>query len=484
MAKIDLRLLAMSMLLAMTSIFQMGYTNAYPNTAIGTFRKFLNSSHSTENDMSNAEFEWIWSALLAVYFVGFASGSVLSAGIADRIGRKWTLFLGNIGGLLSTVIALMGVIHSSIICFGISRLIMSSSAAISMNGMILLFQESAPNHMKGLVSFNAEMAFVATNLIGGICGMKAVLGTNLVKLISVSMIPSTLAAVLSFFLRESPKYLYIRKNDGEDAGKSLKFYQNIRDEDIRNKALNELELERIELRTRHNETIFDIISVQHYRRGFLLGFCTMQLTISVWPVLFYSTDFLLDVKFSYDVAEGVSSLMLFLSTLSTIAGMVVVERFSRKWLLIICAIVNVCALSMFSLSAIGSVYYPEVSIGCILALILHGISYSIALRPIAWFITSELVPISCRAAAQCLVLATNHFVALIVTFLTFPLYKLIGPSVIILFFVLPGAICILLLIIYLPETKDRHINDVVDELKHSNIPIKPDENCEMTPTEL
>ncbi|CAI5454003.1 unnamed protein product [Caenorhabditis angaria] len=256
--KLNWRLLIMSTLLAVTSIFQMGYTSAYPNTAIEGFRNYLNKSHNPPFQLLNSEFEWIWSGMLAIYFVGFAIGSIITASIADRIGRKCTLCFGNFGGLLSAIIALFGIVFKLPILFGTSRLLMSLSAGISMNALILLLQESSPNHMKGLISFNGEMAFVITNLIGGLFGMKFLLGDNLAGLIGISIVPSAIACLLSTLLKESPKYLFLKQNDLDGAARSLRFYQNLKDDDEKTNILNELKLEREEM-TAKNDTIFDIL---------------------------------------------------------------------------------------------------------------------------------------------------------------------------------------------------------------------------------
>ncbi|CCD71301.1 Major facilitator superfamily (MFS) profile domain-containing protein [Caenorhabditis elegans] len=478
MQKLNWKLLILSAVLAITAIFQMGYTNAYPNTAIGSFRIFLNESANEPYTLSNSEFEWAWSAMLAIYFIGFAAGSVISAGVADRIGRKWTLFLGTCGSLLSSLIALFAIILKMPLMFGFSRLVMSLSAAISMNGLILLFQESSPSHMRGLISFNAEMAFVITNLIGGLFGMQSILGQNIVGLIAVSIIPSSVACFLTVFLKESPKYLFLKKHDATEAGRALQFYQNIKDEEEKMNVLNDLKLEKEEMGHQKNGSLFDIMANQPVRRGFLLGLATMQLTASVWPVVFYSTDFLMDAGFSYELSESVSTGMLFLSSLSTIVGMFIVEKYSRKWLLIGTASVNIAAILVFSLSAILSHYWTWIGYGCIICLILHGISYSVAMGPIAWFITSELVPINFRAASQSLVLALNHTVALVLAFLTFPLYKTIGPITLVIFFVIPGILCIIMLILYLPETKDKHINVIVEQLRETKAKRKESQKLE------
>ncbi|CAD6189365.1 unnamed protein product [Caenorhabditis auriculariae] len=432
------RLLLLTALLALSSVFQMGYTNAYPNTAITSFREYLNASHNPPGELSNTEYEWIWSATLNIYFVGFAIGSLCTGIIADRIGRKPTLILGNMGNLVSVVVATVSIAFYVSWMFALSRLIMSFSAAISMNSLILLFQESAPSNLKGIVSFNAEMAFVITNLIGAICGMQGVLGSNLVMLVGLSCIPTLLSVLLSLHLHESPRYLLLRKRDDGAAIKSLRFYQRP-DEITAQKTIEEIKKE--SQNDEKGTSLLTIFQTPHLRKGFLLGVCTMQITTSVWPIVYYSTDFLTRAGSSYELAEFVSTAMLFVSSISTLVGMFLVERLPRKWLLVGCSIVNMSALLSFSLCAMLQDKFAFLTYGCIASLILHGASYSVALGPIAWFITSELMPLSCRALAQSVVLAINHTIALVVSFVSFPLYTAIGPIILIVLFVIPDKEC-------------------------------------------
>lgn len=457
-----IRLLLISCILAVTSIFQMGYTNAYPNTAILSFREYLNESSNNPDGMSDTEFEWIWSAILNIYFVGFAIGSCICASVADRIGRKWTLFIGNLGNLASTLFALSGILTYSPLLFLFSRLVMSLFSGISMSSLILLLQESAPNEMKGVVSFNAEMAYVVTNMLGALAGMQNVFGKNLVLLIGVSCAPTLISVILVMMLHESPRYLVLTKNDLKGAVKSLKFYQRLEDDSVKH-TIEDIKTEGSQ--TTEKSSLGFMLKTPHLRKGFLLGVATMQLTTSIFPIVFYSTDFLTRAGTSYELAESVSTTMLFVSSISTLVGMIIVERLPRKWLLITCAIVNISALLIFATCAMLQTKFTSLSYGCIVALILHGISYSAGLGPIAWFITSELVPLQCRSLAQSLSLAINHTIALVITFLTFPLYTIFGPFILVLLFVVPGYFCIIVLIIYLPETRNVHINDVILKLQ-------------------
>lgn len=72
----------------------MGYSNAYPNTAIESFKLFLNESLRDRSIvMTDNRYKWIWSSLLNTWFVGFAIGTLIAVPLTDNLGRKSWLFL-------------------------------------------------------------------------------------------------------------------------------------------------------------------------------------------------------------------------------------------------------------------------------------------------------------------------------------------------------------------------------------------------------
>uniref|UniRef100_A0A1I7WTU3 MFS domain-containing protein n=1 Tax=Heterorhabditis bacteriophora TaxID=37862 RepID=A0A1I7WTU3_HETBA len=250
----------------------MGYSNAYPNTSIESFRTFLNNSLSyNDHPFTESSFNWIWSTILNVYFAGFAVGSWISVPLADKIGRKWGLVIGNSLNFLSAVIATLSIVFSLPWLFLVNRIIFAISAAISMNSLILLLQ-----------------CFLFSNLsFHNYCGQEAHI-------------------LLLAIEREKTK------DDG---------------------------------------SFYDLFHSPHLRKGLLLGVITLQVTTSIWPVLYFSTEFLNRANISYENAEVISTTMLFLRC-------------------------NMLALLLFVICSQVQPYYDPIKYGCIVAVIFHGISYS------------------------------------------------------------------------------------------------------------
>ncbi|GMS81084.1 hypothetical protein PENTCL1PPCAC_3259 [Pristionchus entomophagus] len=370
------KLLLYGALLSFSSIFQMGYSNAYPNTSIESFKIYLNDSFNGELDPPS--FSWVWSAVLNIWFIGFAIGSLFSVPMADRLGRKSCLLIGNAGNFISATLSCLAIPLNLWWLYMGSRLLFAVSAAISMNSLILLLQESSPSSLRGTMSFYAEMAFVVTNAIGVVCGMRIVLGSNLLLLTGLAIIPALFSLLIVWPFHESPKFLLLKKKDAEAAKKSLRFYQNADAEEC-DRFLREAEEETANDGKMENDSppgLSDIIRVPHLKKGLLLGILSLQLTTSIWPIIYLSTEFLVRANIDDMTAEGVSTLMLVFSTISTVIGMVIVERFSRRKIFLSFATVNVSALVIFVLSASLQHLWDEAKYGCIAAICLHGITYS------------------------------------------------------------------------------------------------------------
>ncbi|CAJ0565248.1 unnamed protein product, partial [Mesorhabditis spiculigera] len=463
-----LRLLAIGAVLSLLSIFQMGYATAFPNTAIDAFRDYINETVADYGyTLSTETFSWVWSAILDTWFVGFAVGSCLAPILADRMGRKSGLLAGNALNAVSAGLSFCAVTWPSLVLFSISRLLFSLAAAISMNCLILLLQarsckqllssEASPVSMRGVMSFYAEMAFVVTNLFGGMAGMRSVLGTNLPMLTGVAVVLAIASVLVVIPVAESPQFLLNKRNDTEAAAKALFFYQRvapIEEECLDKGAENEAA-----------GSIMEILRTPHLGKGLLLGLCALQVAVSIWPIVFFSTDLLRRAGIDDDLSELVSTIMLFTSTLCTCLGMVLVEKIGRRTLLIISSLVNISALLLFVVSAEITPFYSHANIGCIIAIMAHGGSYSIALGPIAWFIVSELMPINVRATGQSLALAVNQTIALLLVTVTLPLHDRIGAWSLLILFVVPGTLALIAIYRYLPETRATPIDHVILALK-------------------
>uniref|UniRef100_A0A7E4ZRN4 MFS domain-containing protein n=1 Tax=Panagrellus redivivus TaxID=6233 RepID=A0A7E4ZRN4_PANRE len=469
-------------LVSLTSIFQMGYSNAYVNTAIDEFKIYLNRSLETRDvTMTDDTYTWLWSAILNVWFIGFAGGSLIAVPITDTIGRKQGLLIGNVLTLVSVVLLTVSIIYDVFEMLLVGRTIAAVASGIAMCALVLFLQEISPKHIRGSMSFYAELSFVVMNAVGAVLGMSMFLGKHLAVLVGVAAIPAIVSIIAMIPLHESPKFLLLKKGDNLSAKAAVKFYMQLDDENC-DRLLESMATESDET----HGSIRTLLRVPHLRSGLLLGVLALQVTASIWPVIYYSTEFLRRANIEYDLAETVSSVMLVISTIATVFGMLLMERFSRRNLFIFVSAINIGALALFVLGAeLGKHVADGFKYICIVAVIIHGISYSFATGPIAWFLTSELVPIDHRALAQAIALTVNQLIAMCLTFVTLPLYNIIGSFTLFVLYVIPGVGVLIILWFRLPETKNRDISEVVADLKRvrTRVALQTEESISM-PTKV
>ncbi|CAD5228444.1 unnamed protein product [Bursaphelenchus okinawaensis] len=455
------KLISIGALVSFSSIFQMGYSNAYVNTAIDGFKTFINQSMTDrELEVTSESFTWIWATFLNSWFPGFAIGAWLAVPLTDSFGRKLGLLVGNITVTLSVLLMTLGPVFDYMECLILGRFFSAVGSGISMCALVLFLQEIAPNSMRGTLGFFAETAFVAMNALGAVAGMSFMLGNYITILVGSAMIPGIISFLVVLPLKETPKFLMIKKDDLNKAVEAVQFYQNIDDHQAE-EVLSRIRAESSEA----SGSIVHVLKSPALRKGLVLGVLALQITTSIWPVVFLSTEFMVRTNITPELAEYVSSGMLILSTLSTCTGMVLVEKCSRRKLFLSASFTNITALLLFVICSQGQLYQDELKYGCILAICLHGTSYSVATGPIAWFLVSELVPTEVRSICSSVALALNHISAVVVTFLVLPLYDHISSYSLLILFVIPSYLCLVTLYFYLPETKDRDIAEIVRELE-------------------
>ncbi|KAK6041417.1 hypothetical protein COOONC_21078, partial [Cooperia oncophora] len=137
------------------------------------------------------------------------------------------LVCGNSTNFVAAVLSTAAIIWLIPSLFIISRIIFAVGAGISMNSLVLLLQESAPVSLRGLMSFNAEMAFVVTNMLGALAGMGSVLGTKLGWLVGLACIPAMFSILMALYFHDSPRFLLVKRKKRKMAEESVEFYHGI-----------------------------------------------------------------------------------------------------------------------------------------------------------------------------------------------------------------------------------------------------------------
>src|SRR5688500_154977 len=77
------------------------------------------------------------------------------------------------------------------------------------------------------MSFYAELSFVAMNALGAVMGMTIVIGNHLTALVGLAVLPALASIIILLPLHETPRFLYLKRQNEERAIQAFKFYQNI-----------------------------------------------------------------------------------------------------------------------------------------------------------------------------------------------------------------------------------------------------------------
>uniref|UniRef100_A0A915D8G0 Cysteine synthase n=1 Tax=Ditylenchus dipsaci TaxID=166011 RepID=A0A915D8G0_9BILA len=448
--------------------FLEGYSSSYPNTAGNSFQLFINASYVERNSghgLSHWAFVWFWSLLLNIWFVGYLLGTFLTPYMTDTYGRRSALLLANTVSLVGTLLSVLSISVRcpELLIFG--RAVGAAGSGLSFGSLILFLQEAAPTSLRGTCSFLSEVSYIAVNVIGMGMGMDIVLGKNLIALIGVGIIPGMLSVLIMIPMKESPKYLLIKRNDRKAAMEALIFF---RGDNINNNAILEemlLESNSCKIDLPLTQAVREIFRQPYLRKAMTIGILALQIVVGIWPIIYLSTE-LLEAHFETEFAQYSSFAFISANFIASLIGMCAVEKFGRRPMLISCGIANTfCLVCYILFDRMAVLYAHNMKYGCVAALIGYGITYGAALGPIAFLvITSELVPQPFRSLVQSIVFGINTIVNFVIGFMTFPLYRLIDVWSFIPLFIIPSTISIIYLIIHMPETKGREVHSIVEEL--------------------
>ncbi|KAF8354271.1 hypothetical protein PRIPAC_95894, partial [Pristionchus pacificus] len=358
--------------------------------------------------------------------------------------------------------------------FIISRFTTSISSGMSFGGLILFLQEATPTAERGITSFICESTFIMTTALGIGAGMDYIFGQNLPVLTGVAIIPAVIAIVTTLPLCDTPKFLLISKNDRAAAMKSIEFYRGVSEENetTLDDMLIEKEMGGAEQKVALIAGIIEVFTTRHLRMAFILGAAALQITVGIWPIVYLSTDFLA-ANFPAELAQLASFGFILADFVASLLGILFIERYNRRSLLIGFGAANTFSLCLYIIADLLIPVWEPIKWGQIVALVLFGVTYGFAVGPIAFFITSELVPQRNRSIVQSLVFCFSTIMNFAISFVTLPCYTAFGVLSFLPLLVIPAIICEILLFFYLPETRAREIHDVVAELierhrKHSH----------------
>uniref|UniRef100_A0A1I8BMH9 MFS domain-containing protein n=1 Tax=Meloidogyne hapla TaxID=6305 RepID=A0A1I8BMH9_MELHA len=311
-----------SFIISFLNLFFQSYSAFYTNTAAANVQKYINDSYIARGQIISKNYLlWFWNFVLNLPFLGFLLSNLLAPYLCEKAGRRGTLLYTNCACFISVVVTVISIIFLIPELFLISRVVGSALTNINFCAFALFVTEYPATKYRGLAVFLGGFNFNFVGNIGMILGMDWLLGKNVVALAGIMLLPAFLAILFIIPLKETPKFLYLKRQDKKATLEALKFYQG--DNFDHEEYLHEMEKER---QNNDSSPIFqrlkEIFTQKHLFLATILSAAALQLPIGPWPM----ATTLLSSHFDIEQAQLVATICTFSSLLANIPGTFMSER--------------------------------------------------------------------------------------------------------------------------------------------------------------
>nr|XP_033334637.1 solute carrier family 2, facilitated glucose transporter member 1-like isoform X1 [Megalopta genalis] len=442
-----------------------GFNIGVVNNAASLIEQFCNKSikERYEVDISENSLKIIWSTIVSIFLIGGVTGSFIASWLADRYGRKPTLCIGNVFGIVGALMFFLIRKLNSIELLLAGRLVVGLSGGFATSIVPMYMAEIAPLRLGGAVGVICQLGVTCGVFLGQIAGLKTVLGTtNSWHYMLAAFVPLCIFALIltCIVLPESPKYLFIIKEQKQKALDELSRLRNM-DVILLQAEVAKLQQE-IEMKTTAEPWTMKRILKDPCLKLPLFLVCLLQFgqqMSGINVVFYYSNSIFLHAGLGETGAElatlgtGVANIAMALISVPVMSSL------NRRGVLLTSTYLCLGCLIILCVSILlihAATFMPAI---CTIAVLAYVIFYGIGLGPIPYFIGSELFDVGPRPIAMALGSVFNWGGNFIVGMMFPTVETIIGPYTFLLF----AAFLIFLgqiIRIYLPETRGRCTMDV------------------------
>lgn len=429
-----------------------GYIIGWPSVAIPVLSSPGPDNPLSDNPLTKEGASWVASSTLIVATLfSFAFSSVCS-----RWGRKAAGYLVATTQLGCWVCILLS---TSLVPLIVGRCFAGLASIGLMVCAPLYVTEISQNHVRGALGLIFVVMFNGGVLVAYCLG--AVLSYNALIYVGLAM---PIAFVACFYwLPESPIYL-LMKGDTESSRRALQWFRGKRCD-----VNEELEDLRVQLKEESGSgTILDLFRTRGSRRALLIGemLGANQQFSGIFVVLSFTVDIFRESGSSLSPNTSTIVIGLLLLLASAVSSMLI-DRAGRKVLLVASnIIVGAC------LAALGTYFYLKSSGADVAALwwlpvvslSVYIVAAALGVASLFFVVITEIFAPQVRGIATSLALSSINAFAFLVTVSYGLVASTLGSHVCFWFYGTCCAASAIYIVLCVPETKGRPIDDIVREL--------------------
>jgi len=408
-------------------------------------------------------------ALVSVYQGGGFVGAVMTGPIADRFGRRKTILLGALLGILGSIL-MTAAAHIAMLLLG--RIILGIAVSIMTSAGPVYCSEIARKNERGRLSAATQLAvalgFFVANWTG--YGFKRVLGDVQWRIpFMLQAIPSIALACGVMFLPESPRWLCLKGREVEAAAVVHRLHGNMDSPEQCQQTINQIrESVRADLNKDPELPWSTILKTPSLRKRLFFGvWVWVAKIISGLSFVQYFSPFIYKaLNFSPDQVLLVTGLYGSLSPFCVTASFFYVDRLPRVWLLIFSSAGWFFAYT--TLTALSAIYPPvagvtvnvnaqRASVACVF---LVSFFHSTGAGPIAWTYPSEVFTTQMRSRGNSAAQGANYGLSVLLAQVSPLALEKIGWKYYILFCI--TNFCCAVGFVFFPETKGKTLEELAD----------------------
>nr|XP_057902460.1 solute carrier family 2, facilitated glucose transporter member 3a [Doryrhamphus excisus] len=466
--------LLFSLATAVIGSLQFGYNTGVINAPEQKLRSFFNDTwmerygQPIDPDMCTI----VWSVTVAIFSVGGMVGSFSVGVMANRFGRRRSMFLVNILAVIGGLLMGFSTVCSSYEMVIAGRLVIGLFCGLFTGLTPMYVGEVSPTPLRGAFGTLHQLGVVVGILIAQIFGLEFLLGSFKLwpLLLALTVAPAVLQCILLPFCPESPRFLLINLKQEEQARKAL---VRLRGSEDVSRDLQEMKEESNKMALEKKVTIPELFRSPAYRQPLLIAVMLQlsQQLSGINAVFYYSTGIFSSAGVKQPIFATIGAGIV--NTIFTVVSLFLVEKAGRRTLhllglggMAVSAVLMTVSLLMTDIAAMSYV--------AIFAVMVFVAMFELGPGPIPWFIVAELFSQGPRPAAMAVAGCCNWTSNFLVG-ISFPkLEELCGPWV---FLIFTAFLIIFFIFTFLkvPETKGKTFDEIARSFSSAPPPASASE---------
>ncbi|XP_061912648.1 solute carrier family 2, facilitated glucose transporter member 3a [Entelurus aequoreus] len=444
---------------AVIGSLQFGYNTGVINAPEAKLRSFFND---TWIERYGTPISWdvcttVWSITVAIFSVGGMVGSFSVGVMANRFGRRRSMFLVNILAVIGGLLMGFSTICSSYEMVIAGRLVIGLFCGLFTGLTPMYVGEVSPTPLRGAFGTLHQLGVVVGILVAQIFGLEFLLGSSKLwpLLLALTVAPAIVQCILLPFCPESPRFLLINLKQEEQARKAL---VRLRGSEDVSRDLQEMKEESNKMALEKKVTILELFRSPAYRQPLLIAVMLQlsQQLSGINAVFYYSTSIFTSAGVKQPIIATIGAGIV--NTIFTVVSLFLVEKAGRRTL----HLLGLSGMAVSALLMTVTLLQKEIaamSYVAIFAVMMFVAMFELGPGPIPWFIVAELFSQGPRPAAMAVAGCCNWTSNFLVG-ISFPkLEQLCGPWVFLIFtsFLIFFAVFTFFKV---PETKGKTFDEI------------------------